>query len=62
MSCGSDMTQTKSSSHWEGGQGCRNKVKMSKEAVYAVGSESTAFIPTGVINKSIQVQTRIQFQ
>lgn len=28
--CRSDLTSSKSSAHWEGGQGCRNKVKMSR--------------------------------
>ncbi|XP_028813099.1 uncharacterized protein LOC114766504 [Denticeps clupeoides] len=30
VSCGSFMTRNHHSSHWEGGQGCRNKVKMSR--------------------------------
>ncbi len=28
--CGSDLAHVKSSSHWEGGQGCRNKTRMSR--------------------------------
>ncbi|KAL4641937.1 hypothetical protein GN956_G10531 [Arapaima gigas] len=30
IGCGSMMTRSAHTSHWEGGQGCRNKVKMSK--------------------------------
>lgn len=28
--CGSDLVSSRHSTHWEGGQGCRNKAKMSK--------------------------------
>ena len=30
VACGSDLTGSRSSSYWEGGQGCRNKVKMNR--------------------------------
>ncbi|XP_069480845.1 uncharacterized protein [Ambystoma mexicanum] len=40
ISCGSMMTRANQSSHWEGGQGCRNKIKMCRKDKQKYASSS----------------------
>ena len=42
--CGSDLAAVRHSSYWEGGQGCRNKAKMSRQVLFVILNTLTLLI------------------